>query len=145
MLNTPNRHSILLPDEKIRPGHQVTLSVVDWEMCQLFVRPLDLGQMIAELYELTLYKGIEAGLWIIEGFASGYGYIDDEFALRTALHVGVHLVGFGTTVAGWGEPEQVDKVAETGRDVIMQAWQKNRRWFETHDLAPLFRRDAQDT
>lgn len=99
MLNTSNCRSVLLPDEEIKPDHQVTLSVVDWEMCQLSVRPLDLGQMIAELYELTLYKGIEAGLWIIEGFIGGYGYVTDDFAFGTALHVGVHLVGFGTTVA----------------------------------------------
>lgn len=137
-----NHYSILVSDENMRPNHQVVLSVIDWEMCQLSLRPLDLGQMIAELYELTLYKGIEAGLWLIEGFATGYGYVDDEFAFRTALHVGVHLVGFGTTVDGWGDAEQVEKVAETGRDIILQAWQKNETWFASHDLEPLFRKDT---
>lgn len=120
----------------------VILFVIDFEMCQLSVRPLDLGQMIAELYELMLYKGIQAALWIIEGFAAGYGYVDDEFAFRTALHVGVHLVTFGTTVAGWGEAGQVEKVAEVGRDIVVRAWQKDHSWFRNHDLEPLFRRDS---
>lgn len=111
-------------------------------MCQLGVRPLDLGQMIAELYELTLYKDIKAGLWIIEGLLAGYGFVDDDFAYRTALHVGTHLVNFGTSVPDWGTPEQVEIVAKTARDIIVRAFETDRGWFEGHDLAPLFRRDT---
>lgn len=95
--------------------------------------------MIAELYEFTLYRDIKAGLWLIEGFVDGYGFIDDEFAYRTALHVGTHLVGFGSAVPGWGTSDQQENVARTGRDIILRAWQKDRAWFEVHDLAPLFR------
>lgn len=110
-------------------------------MCQLGVRPLDLGQMIAELYELTLYKDIKAGLWIVDGFLAGYGFVDDDFAYRTALHVGTHLVVFGTSVLGWGTPEQAELVARTGREIILRSWETDRSWFEGHDLAPLFRSD----
>lgn len=110
-------------------------------MCQFFVRPLDLGQMIAELYELKLYRGIEAGLWLIEGFVAGYGFVHDEFAYRAALHTGIHLVGFGSAVPGWGSPEKQESVARAGRDIILRAWQKHRSWFEDHDLAPLFQTD----
>lgn len=72
--------SILLPDEDLRPGHSTSPFVVDWEMCQLWLPQLDRGQMIAELFELTLYKNIKASLWLIEGFASGYGFVSDDFA-----------------------------------------------------------------
>ncbi|KAK2042298.1 phosphotransferase enzyme family protein [Colletotrichum somersetense] len=112
--------------------------VVDWEMCMLGVTPLDLGQMIAELYELKLYKDMEGALWLIQGFMKGYGAVDDEFAFRTLLHVGVHLIGFGTTVKDWGTEEQIETVASEGRDLVMNAWEKNRPFFELHPLSCVF-------
>lgn len=111
--------------------------VVDWEMAQPGVPSLDLGQMIAELYELWLYKYIDAGLWIIQGIVEAYGSSED-LAFRTAIQVGVHLISFGTSVQGWGTAEQVEAVARTGRDLIVNAWGKRRDWFERGDLACLF-------
>lgn len=107
-------------------------------MAQLGVPSLDLGQMIAELYELRLFKSIDAGLWIIQGLVEAYGISDEDFAFRTAIQVGAHLVCFGTTVQGWGTPEQVESVVRTGRDLIVNAWKKERAWFESGDLACLF-------
>lgn len=94
--------------------------------------------MIAEMYELTLYKGTKAGLWLIEGFVAGYGNVYDAFAYRTALHIGTHLVGFGSMIPSWGTPEQCENVAGVGKDIILRAWSKDRAWFEGHDLACLF-------
>lgn len=99
---------------------------------------MDAGQMIAEMYELTLFKGIQAGLWLVEGFTEGYGDTDDAYAFRTAVHVGLHLVCWGSSVAGWGTPEQVEEVVGVGRDIILRAWEKDRTWFEGHDLKCLF-------
>ena len=107
-------------------------------MCQLGVRPLDIGQMIAELYELTLFKDIQAGLWMVEGFAKGYDLPNAAFAFRSAIHVGIHLINFGSSVPGWGSPEQVEEVVETGRDIIVKAWEKDREWFADHALGCLF-------
>lgn len=113
--------------------------IVDWELCTFGVRPLDLGQMIAELYELYLYRGILAGLWLIEGFCAGYGIEDEAFAFRTAIQVGTHLVAFGS-VQGWGTEEQVLAVIAKGKEVIVRAWNKDREWFLASELAPLFGR-----
>ncbi|KAI1354593.1 kinase-like domain-containing protein [Xylaria sp. FL0043] len=131
--------NILLPDRPIKEGSEVTLFVIDWEMSQLGVPNLDIGQMIAELYELKLYKNITAGLWMVQGFVEGYGEVSDDFAFRTAIQIGTHLISFGTSVQGWGTPEQVEMVARTGRDIIVHAWQKDREWFQEGDLVCLFR------
>lgn len=108
-------------------------------MCQLALPALDLGQMIAELYELWLFKTMAEGKWLIEGFAAGYGVVDDDaFAFRTALHAGTHLVAWGSRVAGWGDPDQVRHVVGVGKEVILRAWSRDRAWFEAGDLACLF-------
>jgi hypothetical protein len=112
--------------------------IIDWEMAQSGVLPLDLGQMIAELYLLKVYKDIDAGLWMIEGFVSGYGVLQDDAAFRTAIAVGTHLICFGGTVPGWGTPEQVERCVAKGKDIVVNAWRKNRRWFEEGDLCRLF-------
>ncbi|KAI1816217.1 kinase-like domain-containing protein [Poronia punctata] len=131
--------NILLPDAPIQGGADIPLFVIDWEMSQVGVPNLDVGQMIAELYEMKLYKDITAGLWIVEGFVQGYGRVSDDFAFRTAIQVGAHLISFGTSVQGWGTPEQVETVARTGRDIILHAWRKDGTWFESSDLACLFK------
>ncbi|KAK3692467.1 kinase-like domain-containing protein [Podospora appendiculata] len=128
----------ILPDQPWTKDSPTSVFIIDWEMCQLGVRPLDLGQMIAELYELFLFKGIDEGRWLIEGFASGYGYVDDDFAFRTAIHVGTHLVCWGSRVPGWGSESQVQDVVRRGMELIQRAWAKDRAWFEAGDLACLF-------
>ncbi|KAI2626636.1 kinase-like domain-containing protein [Hypoxylon sp. NC1633] len=130
--------NILLPQGPIQEGVDVPMFVIDWEMAQVGKPNVDLGQMIAELYELNLYKSISGGLWMVQGFVTGYGATSDDFAFRTAIQVGAHLVCFGTSVQGWGTPEQVENCARMGRDIIVHAWKKDRRWFEEGDLACLF-------
>jgi hypothetical protein len=125
----------------IKDGTQTPIRVVDWEMAQLGIRPEDLGQMIAELWELKLYKDIDAGLWIIRGLVQGYGDRDDDVAFRTIVHVGAHLICFGSSTSGWGDDEQRMMVLRTGRDVLVKAWEKDRRAFEKHDLQFVFASD----
>ncbi|XDG01157.1 hypothetical protein ABKA04_000772 [Annulohypoxylon sp. FPYF3050] len=113
--------NILLPKTPIEEGVDVPMFVIDWEMAQLGKLNLDLGQMIAELYKLKLYKDITAGLWIIQGFVNGYGAVSEDFAFRTAIQVGAHLISFGTLVQGWGTQEQVENCAHVGKEVIVHA------------------------
>ena len=112
--------------------------VIDWELAQLGVRPLDLAQMMAEFYFLKLFKDIDAGAWMIQGFVGGYGGVDEDFAFRTAIHIGAHLMWVGGTVPGWGDQKQVEAVVTVGRDVFIKAWQKDRTWFHGHVLECLF-------
>lgn len=132
--------NVLLPNKPLEAGAQRQVFVTDWEVCQLNIRPLDLGQMIAEMYELCLFKNMDEGKWLIEGFLEGYGNIDEAFAFRVLIQVGAHLICWGSRAPNWGTDDQVREVVRTGRDLIVRAWHKDRGFFEASDLACLFRR-----
>lgn len=114
------------------------LFIVDWENAQLGVPCLDGGEMIGELYALYLCKKIDAGLWMIQGYAEGLGQWTESSAWRLTIQVGVHLLAFGTITPGMGTTVQIDDVAQMGRDIIVNAWRRNREWFDRGDLACLF-------
>lgn len=131
--------NVLLPDLVPEASQRVPVPVriVDWEMAQVGVRAEDLGQLVAELWELKLYKDADAGLWMIQGFAQGYGQVDAELGFRALLHVGAHLVCFGSSTPGWGTEEQGQDVAAVGRDVLLDAWGKKAEGFRNHPLGCL--------
>ncbi|KAJ5782225.1 hypothetical protein N7457_003999, partial [Penicillium paradoxum] len=131
--------NVLIPNVPLTGQPETTLFVVDWEMSHIGIRALDLGQMIAELYEMKLFKDVEAGVWVIEGLLEGYGSLSDEIAFRTAMHVGTHLICFGTRVSGWGSQQKIEEVVKVGRDLIVHGWKKERTWFEGDTLRCLFR------
>ncbi|KAH7110681.1 kinase-like domain-containing protein [Dactylonectria macrodidyma] len=135
--------NILLPDKPLEADGEIPLFVADWENAQLGVESLDHGEMIGELYALWLYKRIDAGLWTVRGYTEGLGSQSETFAWRVALQVGVHLLSFGTVAPGWGTPAQAENVARHGRDVIVNAWHKNREWFDASDLACLLQDEHQ--
>lgn len=130
--------SVLVPDSPLTDQSAITAFVVDWEMTQIGHRALDLGQMVAELYETKLFKKLDSGMWVLEGFLEGYGALSDAMAFRTAIHVGVHLVCWGSRVPGWGGQREIEHVVAVGRDLIVQGWRKNRAWFEDGCLRCLF-------
>ncbi|KAJ5933560.1 hypothetical protein N7454_005889 [Penicillium verhagenii] len=130
--------NVLIPNSPLAELPATTLFVIDWELCQVGPLALDLAQMIAELYELNLFKNLDYGLWVVKGFMAGYGPLTDEKAFRTAIHVGVHLIVWGSRVQGWGTLKQVTEVVEMGKDIIVQGWNKNKKWFEDSDLGCLF-------
>ncbi|KAF4454910.1 hypothetical protein F53441_2649 [Fusarium austroafricanum] len=129
--------NVILPNASISESSEIPLFFVDWEMSQLGCPSVDFGEMIAEMYALWLYKSIDAGLWMMEGFIEGYREINEEFAFRTAIHIGTHLVCVTTDFPAWG-PENFEKIVTVGRDIIVHAWSKNRVWFQKGDLAGLF-------
>ncbi|KNG81449.1 hypothetical protein ANOM_009573 [Aspergillus nomiae NRRL 13137] len=123
--------NIILPKNSLDTKHFNTpLFIIDWELAQCGTRALDLGQMMAELYELKHYKDVDAGVWIIQGITEGYPALSDEMAFRTLIHVGTHLIFFGSTVPGWGTDEQIADVVRLGKDLIVKAWEKDKTWFK---------------
>lgn len=130
--------STILPDTRLEPDVEVPVFIIDWEMCQLGVPSMDHGQMLGEMYQLWVYKKIDAGLWMVQGYAEGVAERDEAAAWRTAVQLGCHLLCFGTVVPGWGTPEQVREIAKIGRDIVVNSWNRNREWMENSDLKCLF-------
>lgn len=131
--------SVLIPNIPLIEQSPTTMFITDWELCQIGNRAFDLAQMIAELYETKLFRDVDCGVWIIEGLAEGYGPLSEEMAFRTVINVGVHLVVWGSGVAGWGSQQQIEEVVKVGRDFIEQGWNKNRTWLEGGALGCLFK------
>ncbi|PYI19820.1 hypothetical protein BO86DRAFT_179425 [Aspergillus japonicus CBS 114.51] len=121
--------NVLVPHSALDPSPQTSLFVVDWELCHFGPRAWDLGQMLAELYMLKHFRGIDAGPSMIEGFLGGYQVPNEAFAFWVLIHVGVHFITFGSMIRGWGTPEQVADLVHLGRDLIVKAWKKDREWF----------------
>ncbi|KAH8690031.1 kinase-like domain-containing protein [Talaromyces proteolyticus] len=105
-----------------------TLFVVDWELSHLGLRALDLGQMLAELFEAKHFKDVDAAIWIMQALVESYGPLTREIAFRAAIHVGVHLVCW-SVVPGWGSREQIEEVVRIGREFVVNGWQRDAAWF----------------
>ena len=130
--------SILIPNVDIQEGTKIPVFVIDWETSQLGVSSIDTGQMIADLYRLWLCRKIKAALWMMRGFCKGYGIVTEEHAFRTAIHAGVHLISRGTIDREMGTMNELEVVASAGRDILLNAYRKDRKWFEDGTLACLF-------
>lgn len=138
---------MLLPNarwqEPHHPGQQPNhLFIIDWELAQFGHRAIDVGGMMADLYERKHFKGSDAVIPAMQGFAQGYGRISDEMAFRTAIHAGVHLICWhirGNPTLPLSAPiKRVKSALKIGQDLILKGWEKDRRWFESSVLAPLF-------
>lgn len=134
----------MLEDARLEPATTRTLYVIDWENSQVGVPSLDHGGMLGEMYVLWKYKHIDAGLWMLQGYAEGLGPQTEDATWRVALQVGVHLLSFGTLASGWGTTEEVEDMARLARDVIVKAWTRDRSWFDKSDFACLFAGTSQD-
>lgn len=131
--------STVLDRQQQRPSPTPTLFITDWELSHCGPQALDMGQMIGELYMLKHFKNLDAGLWIIQEFIEGYRpALTVDMAFRAAIHVGVHLIAWGSSVQGWGTEEQVEDVVKVGRDFVVKGWERDLAWFKKSALECLF-------
>lgn len=109
-------------------------------MAQFGVPALDHGEMIGEMYALWLYKKIDAGLWMMQGYAEGLSECvhSNASTWRTILQVGCHLLSFATIAPGWGSPEQVEDVAKIGKEIVVNGWKNDHKWIQSSELACFF-------
>lgn len=89
--------------------------------------------MLGELFAFKLYKNIDAGLWLAQGYIEGLGPLSEEQKWTNSMQAGVHLLAFGP-IAGWvaeGEVgEREERVVRISRDLVVKAWGKEGDWFE---------------
>ncbi|KAL4998243.1 kinase-like domain-containing protein [Aspergillus recurvatus] len=117
-------------DPRHIPCPQTTLFITDWEFAQYGPHALDIGRMVAELYILHHFRGIEAASWMLEGFLDGYGHITMETSYRMLIHIGMHFIVWGSRRAnGVGTEKQVRKLIKLGRKFIVKGWKKDRYAF----------------
>ncbi|KAK8125751.1 uncharacterized protein PG998_001510 [Apiospora kogelbergensis] len=118
------------------------LFVIDWENVQHGHRAVDIGGMLADLYERKHFRGVAAILPTIRGFVEGYGPLDIESAFRVAIHAGVHLICWyyrRDRNAPLPHPLPMVLAALTlGRDLVLAGWRKDTEWLQTTFLGPLF-------
>ncbi|KAL4743145.1 kinase-like domain-containing protein [Aspergillus similis] len=122
------------PDAEDDPRHipcpQSTLLITDWEFAQYGPHALDIGRMVAELYILHHFEGIEAASSMLEGFLDGYEHITMETSYRMLIHIGVHFIVWGSRRAnGVGTEKQVRKLVKLGRKFIVKGWKRDRYAF----------------
>jgi hypothetical protein len=121
----------------------MNLFIIDWELAQYGRKEYDLGQMIGDLYERKHFMNADSALWIIQGFVAGYDALNDDMAFRIAIHAGVHLICWSIRrhpPAPVTEPsEQIQNAIRIGTEFVVKGWEGNRTWFESSELACLFR------
>ncbi|KAK6082666.1 phosphotransferase enzyme family protein [Seiridium cupressi] len=70
------------------------LFIIDWKFAQFGHRCYDLGKIVGDLIERRIYNDNSTGMAIMEGVIDGYGNLSDEMTFRTAIYVGVYVIGW---------------------------------------------------
>ncbi|KAI1329670.1 kinase-like domain-containing protein [Xylariaceae sp. FL0255] len=138
--------NILLADGPWRksddPDRPSALYIIDWENVQYSHRAVDIGGILADLYERNHFKDVQASITIIKGFIEGYGKLSEELAYRVAIHAGVHLIcWYYRRDRNAPLPYPLPKVLAAltlGRDLILKGWAKDRSWLKMSILASMF-------
>jgi hypothetical protein len=132
--------SILVSPES--GSRTVDLYVIDWEYTQINHRTFDLGQMIADLLERHHFSGSLLALQTMQGFLKGYGKMNEDMAFRTAIHAGVHMIGWYTRRNPNAPlPAPMDVATSFMRmavEFIVNGWEEGRGWFVGTKLGCLF-------
>lgn len=133
-------YSILIPNILSQEANQAY--IIDWEFAQLGHRAIDVGGMLADLYERKNFRDVDTAIEVMKGFMDGYGRMTEDMAFRTCIHAGVHLICWHIRRnPSLPLPAPLDKVISAlklGRDLVMKGWEKDRLWFESSFLGPLF-------
>lgn len=95
---------------------------------------------MGDLYEKFVYLGADTTP-VMEAIIRGYGVLSDDMAFRTAIYVGVHLIGWHhrrPRSAPPVAPEVITAGLTIGRDFISKGWAQDKELFKSTALKSLF-------
>ncbi|KAH7914754.1 kinase-like domain-containing protein [Hygrophoropsis aurantiaca] len=123
------------------------LYVLDWELCKVGLRGLDLGQFCAEMHLLRHFHANcrEPASMVIDSFLRAYSRSQDVDTLlaQTALtHVGAHLVAWGPRVP-WGDKEDTRAVVKEGVNMLTGGVHGTEEWLRKQLIGPLLQANAE--
>ncbi|KAI0185139.1 kinase-like domain-containing protein [Xylaria flabelliformis] len=138
--------NILLPsgpwNESQDPAKPTDIFAIDWQNVEFGHRAVDVGGLLADLYERNHFKGVEASIPAMKGFIEGYGPLIEDLAYRVAVHAGVHLIcWYYRRYRNAPLPHPPPKVLATwtiGRDLIVKGWAKDKAWLHTSIIGSMF-------
>lgn len=76
---------------------------------------------------------------MIRAFAQGYGHINEQMALWTVIHAGVHMINWCSRHPEAELAGKAEVLMQRAVVMIVKAWRTDRRWFEGDILSCLFR------
>jgi hypothetical protein len=101
---------------------------------------------LGDLWERKIFNDLDIVMPVVQGVMEGYGEVSDDMAFRAAMHAGVQLVGWYNrrprSGALMAPPEVIIAGLTIGRDIILKAWEKDRKFFESGPLASLFSKNV---
>jgi 5-methylthioribose kinase len=106
----------------------VKLRIVDWEVCRYSPSGMDIGQMLAEMFNLNKFRQPCSNM--MAAFLNAYTkeFHPTLYDVKIAIiHFGFHLL-IWTPVTGWTEDGPA--IARIGLDYVCHAWQEDWAWFD---------------
>lgn len=114
---------------RCRCPHTVDLAVVDWEVCQLGSNTVDLAFMISGLYAHHRFEDGPTAGFILQGFTTGYGPLNDDLVFETAVLVGIYLVIWDRLGLQYGEHSQGSRdLHKFAGELITRGSRHDRPW-----------------
>ena len=130
-----------------------SIFILDWELAQISSAVFDLGQLLAELYLLLLFRERQEMRALIDAFLTSYGPVAKKDAFDVVIHCGVHLMVWPWRVPGWEEGweekmrmgkgenagTRMEECVGFGRALVGKALSGDEAWFGKGVFGRLFR------
>ncbi|PYH68382.1 uncharacterized protein BO88DRAFT_454669 [Aspergillus vadensis CBS 113365] len=129
----PSRLRIIHGDYTTRNKSQenISLAIVDWELCRYGCVTEDVGFIITSLYIQWRFEDTPCAELILREFIRGYGPLDEPLVFRMVGLMGIHLLMWeklGLMSGGNVDDARVQELQAHAKNFFINGAQKNREW-----------------